>query len=351
MPHRVGNLWEKTIDYDNCLQAVWVGTENLKRTAKVRKIRKHPKRYASLIQKTLIEGWTPSPCREKTINEGTGHKIRHLRIPTMLDHLIHTAIMLPLQPILCKRYDYYSCGSIPGKGQTFANKYMTSWLVTGIGTYEYGAEADVQKFYPSCKAHVVMSCLERIIKDSRYLDLHRLILSQMGGTIAIGFSPSHWYGNLVLTKVDNALRSQCGEVKFVRYMDNYALVAHNKKSLHHAIDVIKTTLAGLELQLNNSYQVFPLTSRALTLLSYRYFTDRVILRKPTMYNITKNMKTASKHGNAHLARGVMSRLGVLKHCNSYTYRKKYVDPIINVDFQRRMISDVDKKRKLHSTSE
>ena len=343
MPKRVGGLTEQVLTEENCIKAVLIGTQKLKKTRYIRHIRKYADRYGKLIYFILKTGWVPKPTRTKIINEGTKRKVRVLTIPTQIDHLIHVAIMLPLIPILLKHYDYYSCGSIPEKGQKFANKVMKQWTSGGDYPYEFAAECDVQKFYPSCVSSEVMNCITRLVKDKPYLSWQNQILNQMGGVIAIGFTPSHWYGNLVLTKVDNALRQFCSKVKFVRYMDNYVLFAHTKEELHHAIIILKNTLEKMQLHLKNDWQIFSTSIRAPQLLSYRYFQNAVLLRKPTMYSISRHLKTAGHKLKAHFASGAISRNGLLKYCNSLNYKIKWVYPFINIYEQSRLVSDAAKK--------
>lgn len=345
MPHRINHLYEQVLTEENCIKAILIGTDKLRRTNFIKIIRANPQKYGRKLLKILQQGWVPRTVRYKTINEDSSRKTRNLTIPRTLDHLIHVAIMLPLIDELMKRYDDFSCGSIPKKGQAFAQTYMRSW-VQGDYKYEFAAEADVHHFYASCKKEVVLERLSRIIKDKRYLQFHEKILDQMGGTIAIGFQPSHWYGNLVLTYVDNALRVQCGKVKFIRYMDNYILLARTKKELHQAINVIKDKLNDLNLKLNNSYQVFPISSRNINLLSYRYFQKKIILRKSTMFHMNKRIHLAKKNNCAHFARSMISSIGLLKHCNSYHFLQSHVYPNLNLDNQRRLISHDDKKSSI-----
>lgn len=349
MPRRIGFLCEKVLTLQNCTAAVLEGTANLKKTPKIRRIRKNPEVWGQKILDILTAGWIPEPTREKIINEGTGHKIRHLQIPTTRDHLIHVAIMRPILKELEKRYDFYSCGSIPGRGQ----KRVSNAIKGCMGRDKpprYAGEADVHHAYESTEAKYVMWCLRRFIKDEKYLAWHRQILRQMGGHLAIGFQPSHWYFNLVMTRVDNAIRRECRGIEMVRYMDNYVFMANRKRTAHKAIRIAIEKCGQMGMSINSSWQVFPTKKRAISALSYRYFQGYTILRKTTMYEITAKIKTASKNMCAHLCRGAMSRIGILRHCNSYNYRKEYIYPVISIKRSKELISRADKKRLLCGTA-
>lgn len=345
MPKRIGFLYEQVLTLQNCTAAVLEGTANLKKTAKIRRIRKNPEVWGQKILDILTAGWIPEPTREKIINEGTGHKIRHLQIPTTTDHLVHVAIMRPILPELEKRYDFYSCGSIPGRGQKRVNDSLKAWMAAEKPP-KYGAEADVHHAYESTQAACVMYALRRFIKDEKYLAWHRQILDQMGGHLAIGFQPSHWYFNLIMTHVDASVRSGCKGIKLVRYMDNYVFAASRKRTLHNALRIVTDKCARMGMSINRSWQVYQTKGRPIVMLSYRYFRGYTLLRKDTMYVIAASIKTTARNMNAHLCRAAMSHIGITRHCNSYNFRKAHVYPILSIKRSKELISRADKKRIL-----
>lgn len=345
MPKRIGFLYQKVLTLDNCVSAVIEGTENLRKTPMIQKIRNNPKEYGQKILNTLIEGWIPSPTREKIINEGTGRKLRKLQIPNTFDHLCHVAIMRVITPELMKRFDFYTCGSVPGRGQKRINNTLKGWM-NKKKPFRYAAEEDVHHAFESTKSSEIMRCLRRIIKDEKYLKQHEQILEQMGGHQAIGFQPSHWYFNLLMTSINNRVREQCKGIHFVQYMDNYVFVANRKRLAHKAVKVFVIECQKCGLHINHNWQVYPTNKRAITMLSYRYFQGYTILRKQTMHEITARIKTAGNKMCAHLCRGAQSRIGLLRHCNSYHYRQKYIYPIISIKRSKELISNADKKRSV-----
>lgn len=350
MPKKIGFLKEKVVELDNCIGAVLEGTKNLRKTKSIRNIRDHAEDYGKLIKKIIEDGWIPGECREKIINEGTGHKIRHLRIPNTIDHLVHVAIMRPLIPELVKRYDFYSCGSVDGRGQKRVGNALRGWMAAEKPP-KYGGEADVHHAYESTKDIYVMIALRKFVKDEWYLAEIQKILNQMGGTLAIGFQPSHWLFNLVVTDCDREIRRRCKGIKMVRYMDNYVFLSNRKRTVHKAIRVAVEELGKIGLTINDDWQVYPTSKRAVSALSYRYYQGYTVLRKATMYNITRGIKTASKKPCAHQCRSAMSRIGLLRHCNSYNYRKNHVYPVLSIKMCKELISNEDKKCKLRRKAE
>lgn len=345
MPKRVGFLYEKVLTLENCQEAVMVGTKNLKKTKKVRWIRSHPEEAGQQVLDALTNGWKPGPVRLKTINEGSGHKKRFLKIPSTFDHLCHVAIMLPLIPLIQKRMDFYCCGSVPGRGQKRADMAVKTWM-NGKKVPKYAGEGDVHHAYQSTRPGLVMAALRRIVKDERYLHWHELILGQMGDELAIGFQPSHWYFNLVMDRVDKRVRREIPGIKYVRFMDNIVIAHGRKRTCHRAMRVIEDECRKMGMELNRSKQVYHTAKRSITLLSYRYFKGYSILRKATMYRISKGIRRAGRNMCDHHCRAAMSLIGITRHCNSYNFRKKHVYKVMSIKQAKGVISHADKKRNL-----
>lgn len=98
------------------------------------------------------------------------------------------------------------------------------------------------------------------------------------------------------------------------------------------------------LSVNDNWQVYRTSARPIEMLSYRYFPGYTLLRKKTMYSITKGVKRAGKKLSAHTARSAMSQIGLLRHCNSYNYRKKYVYPVVSIKASKEIISKADRSQ-------
>ena len=344
MPKRIGYIWEELTSIDHCEKAVLYAIRNKKKTKYLKYVKKHYKKYAVRLQAMLLNGWTPTPPRLKTINEGTRMKSRNLKIPSLNDHFVHTAVALILQKYISNKFYFYSCGSLPKRGQTFATKAVEKNIRKKKP--KYCALADVRKFYQSVRKKHVMRCLRRYIKDEKFLHLNEQILDQMDDELAIGFAVSHWYGQLVLSFVDKAIKCCDSKTFLVRFMDNYVLTNGRKRTLHRIIAKIKMLLDDFDLCLKADWQVFPIKSRMVEFLSYRFDYDKTILRKGLMYRMSRCFRKTYKNIDAHKARRIMSYRGILKHCDSYNFRKAHLYPYVSIKLCRRLISDADKKRFL-----
>ena len=341
---RIGFVYDEMVQREYCDRMILEAIRNKRKTPYIEHVRENYKDYGAKLQQTLINGWKPSPIREKTINEGTGRKKRELKIPTLPDHFVHTAVAKILEKYLPKRFYFYACGSLPNRGQTFAVKAVEGHVRKR--NPKHCALADVKKCYKSIKKRTVMRCLRRVFKDEKFLKLNEQILDQMGDGLAIGFTVSHWYAHLVLSFIDIPLKEAFPDVFFVRYMDNFVMLCNRKRTLHKVLKFLSGKLAEFDLRLKEDWQVFPIRCRMIEFLSYRIDHCKTILRKALMYRMSSRFRKAKTSMNVHTARTVMSYFGVLKHCDSHNFKESYLYPNVSIKVCRRLISDADKERAL-----
>lgn len=345
---RVGYVWEELIAEENCNQAILDAIRAKRKTKFLRRVRENYTEYGERVRQEIINGWNPDPTRTKVINEGTDRKPRILKIPSLKDHFVQTAVARILQKYLAKRFYYYACGSLPNKGQTFAVKAAEGYIRKRKP--KYAAIADIKQFYHSVKKDEVMRCLRRVFKDERFLRLNERILDQMGDGLAIGFTVSHWYAHLVLSFVDEQIKFCNPKLFLVRFMDNFVMLCGRKRTLHKAIRLLMDAASEFNLRVKSDWQVFPIKARLVLFLSYRMGYEKTVLRKPLMYRMSKRFRRANHSLNAHTARTIMSYRGILKYCDSYNFRTSYLYPNVSLRLCRRLISDADKQRILCGAS-
>ena len=124
-------------------------------------------------------------------------------------------------------------------------------------------------------------------------------------------------------------------------MDDMILFGRNKKRLHKVVRAITGYLKDIGLKIKSSWQIFRFDyidkkgkrrGRAFDTLGFRFFRDKTILRKRLALAIRRQVKRVNrmKKVTAHVAQSLMSRLGWLRHCNSFNFYHKYVKPFINI---------------------
>lgn len=206
---------------------------------------------------------------------------------------------------------------------------------------------DIRRFYETCPHWVVMKGLNRIFKDKQFLYVAVLILANMSDTgvgLAIGHPSSHWFANVAIMEIDHELKRRHPDVKFTRYMDNFGIVGKNKRHTRKAMLFVIESIEKDDMKIKLDWQFFPIAARGMTFLSYRFFNGYTLLTKPLMYRIARKMVRAEKRMSVHMAMGVVSYLGILKHCNSFNFKKDRVYTHINQKYCRRLISNASKNK-------
>lgn len=339
MPKRIGHLFEQVISEENCIAAVVEMTKGKNKNRKAMRIRKNSMLYGKRLASEISNGrWVSTPYIEHTIEDGVRKKKRNIKVPCLHDQAVHHAVMRVMIPHIIKRNYYYNCGSIPKAGQSRAIKAVQKWIGRKSG-YKYYGKFDIRHFYETCPHWAVMNALKRIFKDKRFLDLNEQILDSMGDGLAIGFYPAQWYANIVLMDLDRQITQIIlPGCKYTRYMDDMLVLHRNKRKLHKARKVIDIILKGLGLLLNPKWQVSKINDQGITFLSYRFFRGYTLMKKNLMYRITRKIKKAKSNPNIHNARSITSYMGILKHCNSFNYRKKRLYPVVSIKMLKGVIS-------------
>lgn len=343
---RIGFLKEKMLTPENFELAERLLGKNKPDNRAARHIAKNAKKYgAKLLQKIESGTFRWHEPRKSQIVDSYKGKTRDLKIPCLEDQAAQLAWLNIAIPYIEKRNYFYNCGSIPKAGQTRCAKGLKKWLKNQ--RMKYGAITDIRKFYESCPHWLVRKGLERIFKDKWFVEFAMGFVASMSDTgtgLAIGYPSSHWLANVALMELDHELRREHPDVKYTRYMDDMAFASTNRRKIVRTVSFVKEWLskAGMKLK---KWSVFRIKDRGLTFLSYRFFNGYTILSKKLMIRISRRMKKAAKTLNPHTAAGVLSYIGILKHCDSFNFRKEHVYPYISVRLCTALISDRDRRRE------
>ena len=345
MPKRVGHLKEKMISIENCIAAEREVGKNKPDNKMAQHIARHAEKYGKDLFEKLSTGTFEFHEHKVTfIMDSYKGKTRRLEIPCLEDQAAMQAWLLVATPYIERRNYYYNCGSIPKAGQSRAVEALKMWL-RGPKPPKWAGVTDIKKFYETLPHWVVIKGLKRIFKDKEFIDFARVNMQAMNPTgigLSIGYPTSHWYANVALMEIDHELKKLFPDVRFTRYMDDVAFVSKNKRHLRKAIMHFGKRLNDLGMRLKKTWQIFPIAARGITFLSYRFFQGYTILAKKLMFRIARKMKKAGTNLSLHMAQGVISYIGILKHCDSYNFRKDHVYPYVNPKKCRRLISNESK---------
>ncbi len=311
---RLNNIYEKIYDHDNLLLADLKASRGKSTQPGVIAHNLQPEQnlwdlHISLRYKTF----STSTYQTFTVREPKERLV--FRLPYFPDRITHHALMNILEPIFVSTFtnDSYSC--IKGKGIHAGARAIRTALRDEPGT-RYCLKLDITKFYPSIDHDILKGLLRRKFKDKDLLWLLDEIIDSAHG-LPIGNYLSQYLANFYLTYFDHWIKEQLHVKHYFRYADDIVILSDNKPHLHQLLSQIRQYVNDhLKLHVKNNYQVFPVASRGIDFLGYRFYHTHVLLRKRIKKNFARMIRYRKRKAS------IASYLGWAKHCNSINLIKK-----------------------------
>lgn len=239
------------------------------------------------------------------------------RLPYYPDRITHHAILNILEPIFASSFtkDTYNC--IKKRGIHGAYKAIKEALKDNINT-QYCLKLDIKKFYPSIDHGILRLLLRKKFKDKDLLWLLDEIINSTEG-VPIGNYLSQYFANFYLSKFDHWIKEVKGIRYYFRYCDDIVILSDNKENLHLLLEEIRHYLfVNLKLEIKHNYQIFPISSRGIDFIGYKFYHTHILLRKRIKTRFINMIKYNDN------AKSRASYNGWLKYCNSINLQNKYL---------------------------
>lgn len=359
MPKRVGYLYERMLDKEVIRNCIITGSRGKRKRQDVKEVLSDVDGYTEKVYKLLAtETYVPTVPRKIRIFDNSCRKERDIKVvPYYPDGIIQQLAVYAMKDVLMRGMYRWSCASIPGRGNSCAANYVKKHLKEDQKGTKYCGKFDIHHYYPTISKQKMMDALQRKIKDEKILNLVEMIIrSDPDPGISIGFYLNQWLANLFLEPLDHFICTLKGVKYYVRNMDDIVILGGNKKKLHRAREHISRYLETmLGLKLKDNWQIFKTDSRGIDFVGFRFFHGRTILRRRNFQKLRRNARTARRFLETHrkipphVAAGLLSRAGQLRHCNGQNIFDKYIKPIginrlkaiVRKDTLRRMEADHD----------
>lgn len=245
------------------------------------------------------------------------------RLPYYPDRIVHHAIMNVVEPIWVKQFinNTYSC--IKGRGIHKCMKDVRKVLDGNPEGTKYCLKLDVTKFYPSIDHDILKKVVRKKIKDKRLLDLLDSIIDSANG-VPIGNYLSQFFANLYLSDFDHWVKEVLQVKYYFRYADDIVLLGEDKDLLRWYKQQMETYLnEKLLLQIKPNYQIFPVDTRGLDFVGYKFYHTHTKLRKSIKNSLFKCIHNNKNSTSLWLR--LSSYFGWMKYCNSKNLLRKITD--------------------------
>lgn len=325
---RYGNLYPKVYDMANIEEAHRNAKKGKQHYSEVKKVDRNPEKHFKMIH-DMLKNKTFRNSEYEIFRRIEGGKEREIfKLPYFPDRIIHHCILQIIGPIWTRGLiaDTYAC--IPGRGIHKGVKRVKAALRDGEGTV-YCLKCDVRKFYPTVDHEILKQIIRRKIKDGDLLWVLDLVIDSTSG-IPIGNYLSQHFGNIYLSGFDHWMKEEQRCRYYFRYCDDLVVLGRDSASLHQLRKAMDGYLRdNLSLQIKGDWQVFPIESRGIDFLGYRFFHDYTLLRK----GIAKRIKAKTSRIRQNWKRleppeivsGIMSYYGWMKYANCLNLLRTVID--------------------------
>lgn len=261
-------------------------------------------------------------------------KPRIINKTSVAERLIHQAIYRVLMPIFDETFifDSYSCRKAKGTHKAFArlvkvarrqskNYYGSCWAL----------KCDIRKFFHSIDHQILINLLSQRIADEKLMNLLKEIIESFeyspGKGMPLGNLTSQLFANIYLDPLDKFVKHKLKAKYYLRYADDFILLANNREILLDYLEDIKSFLnERLNLSLHSDKIILRKLNWSLDFVGYVAYPYFNLPRKKTVKKIIKKLEEIKQKNPGKLNSSLQSYLGYLKHVNAGSlseYLRKY----------------------------
>lgn len=298
MAKTYNNLFPAIYDFENLHRAYLKARRGKRHTPEVLRFERNLEGELIQLQNELIWGqYETGPYRVFHVYEP---KKRIAAALPFRDRVIHHALVAVLEPIWETRFIHHSYACRKGKGMHAGADQAQQWLreVQQTHGHVHILKADIAAYFASIDQERLMALLAKRIACRRTLDICAAILRTWAPGLPIGNLTSQLWANIYLHALDEHIKHDLREHRYMRYMDDWIIVHHDKTHLHRLRRHLEAWLrAELGLALNRKTQIFPVAAtngRALDFLGYRIWTTHRKPRKDSAKRMKRRLRTLQR---------------------------------------------------------
>ncbi len=223
------NIWDSVVSFENMLCAY-------RKAAKCKRYHSEVLAFSENLEENIIQlqneliwhQYRPLPPRQFVIYEP---KKRTIFAPVFRDRVVHHAISNEIEPLIDRRfiYDTYACRLEKGPQRAIMRLQHHAQMALREWDCYWAFKGDIKSFFPSINHIILKQLLQRIITDKNVLGLLFQIIDSYGDIgLPIGALLSQLFANLMLDPLDHLIKEQLRCRYYVRYMDDFIVLAKSK---------------------------------------------------------------------------------------------------------------------------
>lgn len=232
-------------------------------------------------------------------------------------------------------YDNVACQN--GKGATLNIKRMKVHLMRYYRKHKtdgWVLKCDIHHFFPSTPHDVAKAVIDKRVTDERIKAQVFAIIDSFGGDVGIGLGSqiSQLIELAVLDDLDHYIKEQLRIKYYIRYMDDFILIHHDKEYIKYCLQQIKQRVEQLGLTLNDKTSIQPLKYGVKFCKWHYYILDsgRIVMKmeKSKYYRQVRKLKRIyAKEQKGEFPKGSAKEslkcwLANAKYGDTYNLRKR-----------------------------
>jgi len=336
------NLWARVIDFESLFTAY-------RRASKCKRYNRDVLIFSENLEENLIQLqnelvwklYQPSPPREFYV---TIPKKRLITAPAFRDRIVHHALCAVIEPLFERRfiYDSYACRYGKGNHAAVARlQYFERLALNKWGSY-YAYKGDIKGYFPSIPHDILKQLIQHTIADKDVLWLLDIIIDSSGVKgLPIGALTSQLMANLYLDKLDHFVKETLGCKFYLRYMDDFVVLAPDKMEARNIEKRITHYIENVLLLEMNPKSGMVKWCNGIHFCGFRVWPIYILPAKPAFKRAVRRLKKMARlhnEGKIPLERARSSLMAFLGHYKHYNATRSIESALDKITFTGRRIT-------------
>lgn len=343
MARTAKHLYPAIYDFGNLYDAYLRARRSKRYRAEVLRFTARLEEELITLQNELVHhAFKPGRHREFWVHEP---KTRLIMAPPFRDRVVHHALVAVIEPLFERGFIFDSYACRVGKGTHAGADRVTEFLRRAQGQWGrvYCLKADVRQYFASIHHGILKKLIRKRVACESTLWLIDTIIDGTADEgdlnprgLPVGNLTSQLFANIYLNELDQFMKHTLRLRYYVRYMDDFVVLHHDKRALWDVKREVEAFLADrLSLSLNPKTGIFPI-SQGADFLGYRIWPTHRLLRKSSIKRARRGFKKLARdyaEGKVPLDRvkaSIMSWLGHCRHANTHRIRGKVLGELVLV---------------------
>ena len=338
----MGTLYSKIVAFPNLLLAAKRASRGKRYRSDVARFSLALEDHLHRLQQELLEKiYCPGASRNFVVRE---KKPRLISAAPFRDRVVHHALCNVIEPIFERGFVFDSYACRKGKGTHAAIERASTYAKR----YRYVLKCDMMQYFPSIDHAILLSLIERRVRDDEVLWLVRAIVKGISardsrswyfpeddlftpferpGGLPIGNQTSQFFGNVYLDGLDHYIKEELRLPGYVRYVDDVVVFDNDKRRLHQTRQAMTDFCATRRLRLHPRKCFVAPVAAGFTFLGHQIFSSHRRLETSNVRRFTRRLRQyglAVSNGQMTIEQarmGIQSWVAHAKHADTARLRQ------------------------------